>query len=150
MKKIFISISILLLVTGCFKKDTLIVQVFDYNEEEVLTANIFISGLNTNNFKNYFTNEIKIIGIYPKVNAIYKNKVGNLYYSFSKNTIDENIISFKKYYKSILEKNNFKNDLILLDYNGISLEKVKVFLSYEELAKILDKCNKCFYEKISP
>lgn len=149
MKRFLILLIASLLLTGCFKKDNLTVSVFDYNEEEVLTATIFIPGLNTNNFKKYFNENIKIIGIYPKVNVLYKNKLGNLYYSFSKNTIDENIKGFKKYYKNILEKNNFKNDLILYEYNGISIEKVKIFLSYEELNSILKNCYKCSYEKIS-
>ena len=138
---------ILLIINGGKSEETQ--MVFDYNVEDMLIANILIPGLNTKNFDNYFDEYVQIIGVYPKINMIYKNKIGNVFYSFNKNRKKDNLLSFEKYYKNILQKNNFSSDLILSSYNGINIEKVRVYLTYEKLKEILKQCNGCSYEKIS-
>ena len=148
MKKILVIITIVVMISiFSFKKQESLESVFDYNEEDNLVLNIYIPNLDTNNFKNYFDNEIEIIGIYPKINMIYKNKLGNLFYLFTGNNLEENINNFTKYYKGVLKKNNFSNDLILSDYNGIKIEKVKVITTSFILNKMLERCNNCSYEK---
>lgn len=149
MKKylVILIILIVLLMENFNKQEVL--PVFDYNEEEMLIANIIISNLNTNNFYYYFDEQINIVGIYPKVNMLYKDKIGNMFYRFSSNSIKYNINTFIKYYKNTLKKNNYTNDLVLSEYNGINIERVQVYISYDELKQFLDDCNNCSYEKIS-
>ncbi len=149
MKKYFVLIVILVLLVMCNNNSEQIQMVFDYNEKDMVTANILIPNLNTENFDSYFDDYVEVIGVYPKINLIYKNKVGNIFYTFNQNNIKSDLLSFTKYYKNILKKNNFSNDLILSDYNGISIEKVRVFLTYEKLDEILKKCNGCSYEEVS-
>ena len=72
-----------------------------------------------------------------------------MYYQFNKNNIKQNIINFTKYYKNVLEKNKFNNDLILINYNGINIDKVKVYISDDGLENFMKKCSKCKYEKTS-
>ena len=149
MKKIFlVTIILITLILFTNKEDVMVVNnELDSNEMETILINI--PGLNTNNFSNYFDGSIEIIGIYPKVNMLYKERIGNMYYQFNKNNIKQDITSFIKYYRSVLEKNNFNNDLILINYNGISIEIVKVYISGDNLEKFMRDCNGCRYEKTS-
>ncbi len=149
MKKFLILVVILFLIIVCNNASEQTQMVFDYNEEEMLTANILIPGLNTKNFEDYFDDYVEIIGVYPKTNLVYKNKIGNIFYTFNQNNMKDDLSSFTKYYKNILRKNNFMSDLVLSDYNGINIEKVRVFLTYQKLNEILRDCNDCSYEKIS-
>lgn len=149
MKKFLILVLILFLIIVCNNASEQTQMVFDYNEEEMLTANILIPGLNTKNFEDYFDDYVEIIGVYPKTNLVYKNKIGNIFYTFNQNNMKDDLSSFTKYYKNILRKNNFMSDLVLSDYNGINIEKVRVFLTYQKLNEILRDCNDCSYEKIS-
>ena len=149
MKKFLILVVILFLIIVCNNASEQTQMVFDYNEEEMLTANILIPGLNTKNFEDYFDDYVEIIGIYPKTNLVYKNKIGNIFYTFNQNNMKDDLLSFTKYYKNILRKNNFMSDLVLSVYNGINIEKVRVFLTYQKLKEILRECNDCSYEKIS-
>lgn len=149
MKKFLILVVILFLIIVCNNASEQTQMVFDYNEEEMLTANILIPGLNTKNFEDYFDDYVEIIGVYPKTNLVYKNKIGNIFYTFNQNNMKDDLSSFTKYYKNILRKNNFMSDLVLSDYNGINIEKVRVFLTYQKLNEILRECNDCSYEKIS-
>lgn len=150
MKKyiaIFIMIFLFFIVNN--SKEKTAVSVFSYNEAEMLLINVVIPNLNTNNFNDYFDDSTIIIGIYPKINMLYKDKIGNMFYSFNKNNIKNNLNSFIKYYKSVLKKNNFVNDLVLSDYSGINIWKVKVYVNSYELNDLLNKCSGCTYEKIS-
>ena len=148
MKKYFILIVILILLIINNNKTEQTQMVFDYNEEDMLIVNILIPNLNTKNFTSYFDDTIEVVGVYPKINMVYKNKIGNIFYSFNQSSIKENINSFIKYYKNILKKNNFTSDLVLSDYNGINIEKVRVYISFERLKKILSDCNNCSYQKV--
>ena len=149
MKKFLILVAFLFLIIVCNNGSEQTQMVFEYDEEEMLTANILISGLNTKNFENYFDDYVEIIGVYPKINLVYRNKIGNIFYTFNQNNVKDDLSSLTKYYKNILRKNNFISDLVLSDYNGINIEKVRVFLTYQKLNEILRECNDCSYEKIS-
>lgn len=149
MKKFLILVVFLFLIIVCNNGSEQTQMVFEYDEEEMLTANILIPGLNTKNFENYFNDYVEIIGVYPKINLVYKNKIGNIFYTFNQNNMKDDLSSLTKYYKNILRKNNFISDLVLSDYNGVNIEKVRVFLTYQKLNEILRECNDCSYEKIS-
>lgn len=149
MKKIFIIVTILIMLILLTNKEEVMVVNNELDSNEMGTVLINIPGLTTNNFTNYFDGSIEIIGIYPKVNMLYKEKIGNMYYQFNKNNIKQDITNFSKYYKGVLEKNKFNNDLILINYNGINIEKVSVYISGDNLEKFMRKCNGCKYEKTS-
>lgn len=149
MKKIFLVITILITLILFTNKEEVMLVNNQLDSNEMVTVLINIPGLNTNNFSNYFDGNIEIIGIYPKVNMLYKEKIGNMYYQFNKNNIKQDITSFTKYYKGVLEKNKFNNDLILINYNGISIESVKAYINGDNLENFMRKCNGCKYEKTS-
>lgn len=149
MKKMILLIVILITLILLTNKEEVIVVNSELDSNEMMNILLSIPGLNTNNFTSYFSDNIEIIGIYPKVNVLYKERLGNMFYQFNKNSIKQDIINFSKYYKSILEKNKFNNDLILINYNGISIEKVSVYISGADLETFMKKCNSCKYEKTS-
>lgn len=134
--------------------------IFNKGEESLTVGNILetdingtqiiylsIPNLNTRNINNYFNEDNNIIGIYPYVNPIYKNKMGNMFYNFKKKSLTDNINAFTKYYKEILSRNNFNNDLIMIDYKGINIEKIKLYMRREEIETFMNKCQKCTYKK---
>ncbi len=147
MKKIILLIIVLITLIALTNREGIMVVNSELDSTEMMNVLLTIPGLNTNNFSDYFDGSIEIVGIYPKVNTLYKNKIGNMYYQFNKNNIKQDIINFSKYYKSILEKNKFNNDLILINYNGISIDKVKVYISGDDLDSFMRECNDCKYEK---
>lgn len=149
MKKIFIfMVLILIILMPNTKEEAVFVNKEIINDEMVIVL-LSVPGLNTNNFVNYFSEDIKIIGIYPYVNVLYKNKIGNMYYEFNNESVKENINRFSKYYKNKLKKNNFNNDLNLINYTGINIDKVKVYVNGDILKKFIHSCSKCKYEKTS-
>ena len=102
MKKIFLVITTLITLILFTNKEEVRVVNNELNSIEMETILINIPGLTTSNFSNYFDDNIEIIGIYPKVNMLYKEKIGNMYYQFNKNNIKQDILNFTKYYKSVL------------------------------------------------
>ena len=135
-KSILLMVVIITLIVLTNKEEVMIVNnELDSNEMKTILINV--PGLTTNNFSNYFDGSIEIIGIYPKVNMLYKEKIGNMYYQFNKNNIKQDIISFTKYYKGVLEKNKF------------NIDKVSVYVSGDILEKFMEGCDNCTYEKTS-
>ena len=149
MKKMFLVIAILITLILFTNKEEVIIVNNELDSNEMMSILLIVPGLNTNNFTDYFDDSIEIIGIYPKVNMLYKEKIGNMYYQFNKNNIKQDITNFTKYYKSVLEKNKFNNDLILINYNGINIESVKVYISGDNLENFMSECSGCKYEKTS-
>lgn len=149
MKKILVLTIIMIILFSVTNKEKVIMVNSELETDEMITVLLTIPGLNTNNFTNYFDNSIEIIGIYPKINLIYQKKIGNMFYTFDKVNIKQNINSFSKYFKNVLEKYNFNNDLILINYNGINIDKVKLYISSDDLNKFMKNCNNCKYEKTS-
>lgn len=149
MKKIVISIFLFLILLMLNTKEEAVFVNKEIINDEMVIVLLSVPGLNTNNFVNYFSGDIKIIGIYPYVNVLYKNKIGNMYYEFNNESVKENINQFSKYYKDKLKKNNFNNDLNLINYTGINIDKVKVYVNGDILKKFINSCSKCKYEKTS-
>lgn len=152
MKKVIIVFGILLVsILIINKKDNTILvnTTLDNIEEGSQIFYLTIPNLNTKNFSNYFNDESDIVGIYPYVNPLYKNRVGNMFFIFDSKSLNSNMTRFIKYYKNILQKNNFNNDLVMIDYNGVNIEKVKLYIEVNELKEFLKKCSSCKYEKTS-
>lgn len=146
MKKIFVVLTIILILIILTEneEETLVVSNI-IDSDEMIEVTITVPGLSTKNFSNYFDDDVEIIGIYPKINLAYKDKVKVNFYQFSKGNISENINAFSRYYKSILKKNNFNNDLVLTDYNGVGIEKVKLYVDNKYLNEFMKKCSNCSY-----
>ena len=97
---------------------------------------ITIEGLNTKNIYNYL-NEVKILRIYPRINPIYKDKIGNVFYQFR--GVDD-IEIFTKEFLKLIKKNSFD------DYNysyicGDDIEKLDVIIKGSELYDLINKYN---------
>lgn len=146
MKKILLIILLILILVMSNKEDTIVVSN-EVDNDEMITVLVYIPGLTTNNFNNYFDDTVEIIGIYPKVNVLYKEKIGDMFYQFNMSNVKKDINNFTKKYKKVLQTNNFTNDLILINYNGIGIEKVKVYISNKNLKLFMINCNNCEYEK---
>ena len=93
MKKIIILVILIITLTILTNKEEVIVVNSNLDSNEMMTVLLIIPGLTTNNFTNYFDDNIEVIGIYPKVNALYKDRIGNMYYQFNKNNIKQDIIN---------------------------------------------------------
>ena len=98
---------------------------------------VSINNLNTNNFIDYFKG-INIISIYPHVNPIYKDRIGNIYYKFSSSDILSEIEKFKYNYMKLIKKNSY-SDYNYLYVSGINIDKVVIYISNKELNKFIDK-----------
>jgi len=124
------------------KKTT--IPVFNYlddNSEYYAIYNISFNNINinSNNFMDYFIDfKMKIMGIYPKINPIYENKIKDYvqYYSFNNKSIESNLSNFVNYYTNILSKNGLNNELEKIHFTGIKISKVKVYASLDEIKKI--------------
>ena len=146
MKKIYLLlaiITVLIVITNRKEKVLVVNSVID--SDNMVEATIVVPGLSTKNFSSYFDNDDEIIGIYPKINLLYKDRVSVKFYQFSKSTVTDNINDFIRYYKNILKKNNFNDDLVLADYNGIIIEKVKLYVDNKYLNEFMKKCPNCSY-----
>lgn len=146
MKKILLIILLILILVMSNKEEAIVVSN-EVDNDEMITVLVYIPGLTTNNFNNYFDDTVEIIGIYPKVNVLYKEKIGDMFYQFNMSNVKKDINNFTKKYKKVLQTNNFTNDLILINYNGIGIEKVKVYISNKNLKLFMINCNNCEYEK---
>lgn len=91
--------------------------------------------LSTNNFLNYFS-DINVIKLYPYVNPIYKESIGDLVYEVRGNLYDE-ISNFKEQYLNIIKKNSYL-DYNYLYINGINISKMDVYVSDKDLYDIIN------------
>jgi len=152
MKRIlFVFVVLLVSILIVNKKDNTILvnNTLDNIENGSQIFYLNIPNLTTKNIFNYFNDENIILGIYPYVNPLYKKRVGNMFFNFDSKSLNSNVTRFISHYKTVLRKNNFNNDLTMVDYNGIKIEKVKLYMDGNELTRFLRQCSKCSYEKTS-
>lgn len=147
MKKIILLLVFVLVFGFTFSKEETIptINLLDNNSSSVYIVYLTIPGLTTKNFSNYFNDTSDIIGLYPYVNPLYRAKLGNLFYRFKIGSLESNINNFTKYYKQKLVDHNFNNDLIKIEYTGINIDKVKIYLTSDEVKKIFKNCPNCSY-----
>lgn len=122
---IFLSVFLLYKVESNSKYSYLI-DDYSYN-----IYSISIDGLNTNNFLDYF-NDIAVISIYPFVNPIYLSNIGDVKYTFRSSNINNEVNKFKDSYLKLIKKNSY-SDYNYLYMNGVSLSKVDVYISGNQL-----------------
>lgn len=106
---------------------------YDYliNDESYDLHTISIENLTTKNFIDFLSN-INVVGLYPSINPIYKDKIGNLYYKFNSSNNRFEIDSFIQSYLSLIKKNSY-SDYNYLYTNGIGIDKIDVYMSGSEL-----------------
>lgn len=142
----FLSLFLLFFLFGNYpEKTNLVMSIDDTDNSEYQVFTIYTDNLTTKNFSKYFSNTIHFLGLYPKINPIYKDRLGKV--SFSCNS-SCNLEKFVSYYKQILEKNHFRSDLTNISYYGVPIEKIKIYASKEELAKILENCSICTIKEL--
>lgn len=136
MKKIFLLLIICILLSTMTTKSYIIYHI-PKNDNIYNIYTISIENLNTKNFTNYFQ-KTKINKIYPKINPIYKNMIGNISYKFKTNNINQELNTFKKSYLKLIKKNSY-TDYNYIYVNGINIEKVEIQATEEEINKIINE-----------
>lgn len=138
--EIFLFFIVYFLMTDGFIEETQ--HVFLEPQESSAFEFVFIdtTGLTTENFFKYFDDTSFIVMIYPEINPLYKEKLGTIKYSCERNC---NIGEFKEYYQSILEEHHFVSDSINVDYYGVSIDKVLVYVNSQHLHNLLHNCSIC-------
>ena len=92
--------------------------------------------LSTNNIFLYFSN-INIVKIYPYVNPIYSDKIGELFYEVRGYNLSDEINNFKEKYLNLIKKNSYL-DYNYLYTNGINISKMDVYISDKDLYDIIN------------
>ena len=136
MKKIFLLLIICILLSTMTTKSYIIYHI-PKNDNLYNIYTISIENLNTKNFTNYLK-KTKINKIYPKINPIYKNMIGNISYKFKTNNINQELNTFKKSYLELIKKNSY-TDYNYIYVNGINIEKVEIQATEEEINKIINE-----------
>lgn len=104
---------------------------------------IQIDNLNTDNFKDYFSN-MKVLLIYPYINPVYEDKISMVY-------VYKSIDKFKEYYIDKLKSLGYYAEANKYLYTPIKINGVVIYSNLEELKykysdKVIDKCeNSAFY-----
>ena len=96
---------------------------------------VSIKNLNTKNMLNYFNN-INVVRIYPKVNPIYMDRIGNVSYKLRSSNLSSEINYFRNSYLSFIKKNSYL-DYNYLYINGVGIDKVDVYMSGSDLYRFL-------------
>ena len=132
MKKILVLLTLLLILN--LNDVPRVESVFGENFIQTNFYEItFLNNISTNNFLEYFNN-IKVIWIKPKMNLLYSDKLNkfNKYY-FKEISNSKNISNFMNRYLKSLDSLGYKNEVLKLKTSGIMLDKVKVYLTDDEL-----------------
>ena len=157
MKKIFL---LTLIIIGLFlfnykKEDvSLVFNENEYNNNYdfdyfYITSNKI--NLTTNNLLKYFNenDEFKIIGLYPKLDKIYNINVKNQLNYFGFNSLENNrsnLIDFTNNYVLKLKDNNYIEEANLVYFEGVKIDKVLVYASYNSIYSHNLKYNKFDYK----
>lgn len=95
-----IVIFLFLIVFLCIKN----VRPFNYMSNDSYNLHtLTFENLSTNNISLYFSN-INIIKIYPYVNPIYSDKIGELFYEVRGYNLSDEINNFKEKYLNLIKK----------------------------------------------
>lgn len=147
MKRLFlllIGICILLIPT---KEQTSTVALLNNDEPNMIVNEYLINCENENIHTKNITDYIKedsIIYIEPYINPIYQNKIENKAYEFINQNFDTNIQKFTDFYLSKIKEYS-NSDYNQMYINGIKLNKIKAYLSKQELQQLIKKYPKLTY-----
>jgi len=137
MKKIFLVIIIIFLISVTNVRS----NSYDYliSDDSYGLYSLHVDGLNTNNFFSFFS-DINVIRIYPYINPIYRDRIGNVSYKIDSFNLYYEINTFKNKYLSLIKKNSY-SDYNYLYLNGISIDRVDVYMSGTDLYDFLSNSN---------
>ena len=130
-------ISLILVTDEKQSAESVFNEIDETNSYEFVT--IDTPGLTTKNFYKYFKDTKFVRIIYPKINNIYKNKIEEITYSCDNCDIND----LKHFYKNYLYNKGYKNDSFLIDYYGVEIDKIGLYINQEKLKQILKKCLLC-------
>ena len=102
---------------------------------------IEVNDINTNNIAHYF-NQYTILSIIPNINPIYEKAINIKEYQFDNNkTIGLNIKEFSDIYINVLKENAFNIEASKCMYDGIKIKQLKIYVTNNQLNKILQNKN---------
>ena len=133
MKKIYIVIIVVALVYVVNVKSRSYDYLLDSDCYDLYTLSF--ENLNTKNILKYFSN-INIIRIYPRVNSIYKERIGNISYEINSDNLHYEIDLFKEKYLSLIKKNSYL-DYNYLYMNCIPIDRLDVYISGSDLNNLI-------------
>lgn len=129
---------LLIIIFFCFVFSVNIKSKSNYkhleNDDSYNIYSVSIENLNTKNFHTFFSG-VDVVRIYPSVNPIYKNKIGEVSYRFRSSNIDKEINVFRQNYLEFIKKNSYK-EYNYLYVNGIFIDKVDIYISGNDLYKL--------------
>lgn len=146
MRKIFVIVIILIIFS--------IMSIESKNDYSYLlkddSYNVYrlqINNLSTKNIINYI-DKLDIVSIYPSVNPIYREQIGDIVYQVKSDDIKTEVDNFKNNYLKIIKKNNY-SDYNYLYVNGINIKAIDVYMNSHEMydflnsneASVVDKTN---------
>ena len=136
---VVITIIMILIMVNKKEEKTVLVNTF-LEESNILDyKQIFvkIDNLNTNNFKEYFS-DMKVLLIYPYINPVYEDKISMVY-------VYKSIDEFKEYYINRLENLGYYMESNKYLYTPIKINGVIIYSNLEELKykysnKVMKEC----------
>lgn len=108
------------------KKNENVVSTF--NEYEINNKTYIINldnNITTRNLDGF--NDSEIVAIYPNISSKYDKIVNSGWFYIDKTkSFKSNINKFEQYYQNIFEYNKILNESLEIEYNGLSIKKIKV------------------------
>lgn len=135
MKKIATLFFFFLLFVLFYPKETTI-PVFEENNDENNFSyyDIYPQTLTTQNFSQIFSG-YEIISIEPKINPLLERQI-QFQYTFTEDTIPNNIYSFTKKYIDLLQEHGFSKEISSLSIKGIPIKKATLFTTHTEYQRL--------------
>lgn len=136
MKKLFIVIIFLLFIFS--------VKSYSLNSDSYRVRSLYFSNLSTNNIIDYFSDKV-VIRMYPRINPIYKERIGDVSYKVQGDSLSSELDLFRDKYLSFIKKNSYL-DYNYLYMNGISIDRLDVYISDDDLNNLVNS-DLVFYVK---
>ena len=129
MRKVFVLLFCYLFLIFGVKSNVLRDDVYNMHT-------LYFYNLNTNNIMDFFS-DVNIIRIYPSINPIYKNRVGNYFYEVRGLDLESEINNFKERYLNIIKTNSYL-DYNYLFVNGINISRMDIYVSNRDFYNIIN------------
>lgn len=97
---------------------------------------LYFYNLSTNNVLDFFS-DINIVRIYPSINPIYKDRLGNYFYEVRGFDLKSEIKNFSEVYLNMIKKNSYL-DYNYLFVNGINISKMDIYVSNRDFYNIIN------------
>jgi len=108
------------------KKNENVVSTF--NEYEINNKTYIINldnNITTRNLDGF--NDSEIVAIYPNISSKYDKIINSGWFYVDKTkSFKSNINKFEQYYQNMFEYNKILNESLEIEYNGLSIKKIKV------------------------